>query len=103
MSRGGIRLGAGSKPGWKKGKTKTIRVPEVLADRILEYAHKLDDDSVIESVTESKVINLAGISLKTYGGKVSVHLEDLVKAGYQILPENLGMMFKTILREHLRS
>jgi hypothetical protein len=37
------------------------------------------------------------------GGKISVHLEDLVTAGYQILPENLGMMFKTILRKYLRS
>lgn len=102
MSRGGIRLGAGSKSSWKNGKTKTIRVPETLVDQILEYAHKLDDDKIIESVTESKVINLAGISLKTYGGKISIHLEDLAKAGYQILPENLGMMFKTILRERLR-
>ena len=28
---------------WKNGKTKLIRVPEVLADKILVLAHQLDD------------------------------------------------------------
>lgn len=32
---------------WKtKGKTKVIRVPEQLSDRILEIAHKLDNESL---------------------------------------------------------
>jgi hypothetical protein len=101
MSRGGIRLGAGSKPGWKNGKTKTIRVPEDLADQILEYARKLDNNTVIESVTESKVVNLAGISLKTYNGKMAIYVEDLAKAGYQIMPEHLGLMFKSLLSQRL--
>jgi hypothetical protein len=103
MTRGGIREGAGSKPGWKKGKTKIIRVPEVLADQILDYARKLDDEDIIESVTESKVVNLAGISLKTYNGKMAIHIEDLVKGGYEIMPEHLGQMFKSILSQRLRS
>lgn len=103
MTRGGYREGAGGKPTWRHGKTKTIRVPEILADQVMEYARKLDEGAIIEPVTESKVVNLAGISLKTYSGKLSVHVEDLVKAGYQIMPESLGMVFKTILRERLRS
>jgi hypothetical protein len=102
MTRGGYREGAGGKPTWRHGKTKTIRVPEILADQVMEYARKLDEGAIIEPVTESKVVNLAGISLKTYSGKLSVHVEDLVKAGYQIMPESLGMVFKTILRERLR-
>lgn len=101
MPRGGCREGSGSKSTWNHGKTKTIRIPEVLADRVLEYARKLDKGDTIDPVTESKVVNLAGISLKTYGGKITVHVEDLAKAGYQIMPESLGMMFKTILRQRL--
>ena len=32
-----------AKSTWNSGKTKTIRVPVVLAERILEYARALDD------------------------------------------------------------
>lgn len=101
MSRGGCREGSGSKSTWKHGKTKTIRIPESLVDQVLEYARKLDKGDIIEPVTESKVINLAGISLKTHGGKITVHVEDLAKAGYHIMPESLGIMFKAILRQRL--
>lgn len=101
MTRGGVREGAGSKPGWKKGKTKLVRVPEALVDQILDYARKLDEENIIESVTDSKVVNLAGINLKTYNGKMAIHIEDLVKAGYEIKPEHLGLMFKSILGKRL--
>ena len=41
---------------WNSGKTKTIRVPIVLADDVLEYAHQLDkslsDNDKSTSVTE---------------------------------------------------
>ena len=33
----------GRRSNWKNGATKTIRVPEHLADQVLEAAHKLDD------------------------------------------------------------
>jgi hypothetical protein len=101
--RGGYREGSGAKPTWKHGKTKAVRVPEVLADQVLEYARKLDEGIIVERVTESKVINLAGISLKTHGGKIVVQLEDLAKAGYQIMPESLGIVFKSILRKTLEN
>lgn len=31
------------KPQWRNGITKTIRVPVILADKILEYARELDE------------------------------------------------------------
>jgi hypothetical protein len=102
MSRGGARAGAGVKSSWKNGKTKLIRVPESLADEVLEYARELDSGEALESVTASKVVNLAGVSLKTYGGKVCIHLEDLARAGYEILPKHLGEMFKVLVSESLR-
>ncbi len=49
MPRGGIRPRRidGStdhllKPKWKQGRTRTIRVPVVLAEQLLEIAHRLD-------------------------------------------------------------
>jgi hypothetical protein len=102
MTSGGAREGAGNQPAWKSGKTKVIRVPEVLVDRVLEYARSLDEnndslDLVPEPVTQSKVINLSGISIQIHNGKLVVYLEDLAKAGFEILPASLGTMFKAIL------
>ena len=132
MARGGSRLGAGGQSKWKHGKTKTIRVPEALAEKILEYARNLDNaesqnyskfeidtvsnsnelisgiderheaKGIIEHVTESKTVNLSGISIKACNGKSAVYLEDLANAGYEILPERLGKMFKVILSKGLR-
>jgi hypothetical protein len=106
MTRGGAREGAGGKSTWNNGKTKTIRVPEALADQVLEYAKRLDKGAIeplperaIEPVTVSKVINLSGISIQIYNGKLVVYLEDLAKAGFDILPASLGVMFKAILRQ----
>lgn len=97
MPRGGSREGAGGRFKWNHGKTKTIRVPIELADKILEYAHKLDDGAIIEHETPSKTLNLSGVSIRVCNGKSAVYLEDLVKAGYEILPERLGKIFKAIL------
>jgi hypothetical protein len=102
MTRGGAREGAGNQPVWKSGKTKVIRVPEALADQVLNYARKLDEDNdnvdlVPEPVTQSKVVNLSGISIQIHNGKLVVYLEDLAKAGFEILPASLGAMFKAIL------
>lgn len=96
MTRGGAREGAGVKSTWNSGKTKTIRIPEALADQVLEYAKQLDEGN-IESVTASKVVNLSGISIQIHNGKLVVYLEDLAKAGFEILPSSLGNMFKAIL------
>ncbi len=55
MPRGGIRPRRidGStdhllKPKWKQGRTRTIRVPVVLADQLLEIAHRLDSGELLE-------------------------------------------------------
>ena len=55
MPRGGIRPRRidGStdhllKPKWKSGQTRTIRVPVVLAEQLLEIAHRLDDGDSLD-------------------------------------------------------
>jgi hypothetical protein len=117
MPRGGSRFGAGGQFKWNHGKTKTIRVPESLVDQVLEYAKKLDSNFTeeqsallkleierepdsnltIEHVTQSKTINLSGITIRACNGKSAIYLEDLANAGYEILPERLGKMFKAML------
>jgi predicted RNase H-like nuclease (RuvC/YqgF family) len=58
MPRGGYHPSAerwGRKPAWKNASdTKTIRVPEELAEQILNYAHKLDEGDVIDYDTKTK-------------------------------------------------
>lgn len=94
MPRGGRREGAGGRFKWKHGKTKTIRVPIELADKILEYAHKLDSNAIIERDTPSKVIDLAGIVVRIVRDKSVVYLDDLLRAGFEIKPEALANSVK---------
>ena len=103
MSRGGNRLGSGSKLKWNHGQTKTIRVPIELADKIIEIAHGLDQglsfipdnkaDSLpmFDSDTESKslIIDLSGVSLISVSGQMGVRLGDLISKGYQIKPSRI--------------
>lgn len=89
MGRGGYRKGSGGKPKWIHGKTKTIRVPEVLADRIIEIAHMLDEGKVIDDVTRSKYLDLSGIPIRNFNGKIIVFVDDLLKQGFKIRPIKL--------------
>jgi hypothetical protein len=98
MSRGGKREGAGGKPTWKNGKTKTIRVPIVLAEEILKNARELDERGVIERDTESKVLDLSGITIPEIRGKRFVFLSDLVRLGYEIYPLKLAELIRAELR-----
>lgn len=88
MPKGGYREGSGRKFKWKSGKTKTIRVPEALADEILDYARKLDQ-GIESKVNSSMEIDLAGVSLVSISGQMGVRLIDLVKRGYQLKPKTL--------------
>ncbi len=57
MSRGGKREKAGRPSSWASGckfeDTKLIRVPAAIADKLLEFAHKLDAGEQIEIGTKS--------------------------------------------------
>lgn len=107
MSRGGYRKGAGRKPKWKNLDTVTIRVPQVIADQVLTFAHFIDNlekplrESLLEKITKSKfsfekitesntdlnkVINLNGVAISRIHGKTLVFLSDLDRAGYTIEP-----------------
>lgn len=95
MPRGGQREGSGSKSGWKHGKTKVIRVPEALADQIIEYARKLDEgkiknDDVNQITSMLKIIDLSGVSLTSISGQMGVKLSDLVIKGYHLMPKRIN-------------
>lgn len=57
MPRGGYRERAGRKSTWKSGcsfaETKLIRVPARIADKVLEFAHKLDSEESLDLVSNS--------------------------------------------------
>ena len=110
MARGGRREGAGGRPAWNYGKTKPVRVPIALADRILEIAKILDEgkfedsdklEEVKELVTASKVIDLAGIAILYSKDGPVVRLADLVRVGYEIRPERLVRSLKVKPSESL--
>lgn len=109
MPRGGRRDGAGGASTWNHGKTKTIRVPIDLADRLLEIARAMDDgemittsSSLIEPVTESKTIDLKGVSVTHLNGEIAIRLEDLVKLGYKLLPLTLAQMVEARMQRKYR-
>ena len=61
MPRGGIRPRRidGStdhllKPKWKQGRTRTIRVPVVLAEQLLEIAHRLDSGESLDLTQDNE-------------------------------------------------
>lgn len=41
------------KPKWKSGKTRTIRVPVAIAERVLEVAHQIDDGLSLDTSDKS--------------------------------------------------
>jgi len=101
MPRGGKRVGAGGKFKWNHGKTIVVRIPESIAEKVLEYARAIDSpippfSSAIQSnnvwyddVTGSKTIDLSGIIIRSHASQPAVLLADLINAGYQITPERL--------------
>lgn len=91
MGRGGARLNAGAKSKWNNCETKTIRVPKNLADKILDYAQKLDREETIENETNSKIINLSNMSIRSHAEKPFIYLEEFLKVGYEIKPLPLSM------------
>lgn len=86
MPRGGFREGSGGKPKWIHGKTTVIRVPEALAEEILRVTALLDEGKVVDDITKAKYLDLSGITIRDAGGRPSVFLEDLLKAGIKIRP-----------------
>jgi hypothetical protein len=101
MPRGGKREGSGGKFTWIHGKTKTIRVPESLADRILDIAKMIDGGKTVDDVTQSKYVDLSGITIRSMGGKQGVLIEDLLKAGYKVRPLALVDMVRKQLDRNL--
>lgn len=105
MPRGGYREGAGGKSKWKHGKTKVIRVPEVLADQVLNYARELDEGKIVtrnvKQITPMlKIIDLSGVSITSISGQMGVRLADLIKKGYKILPDHLNQIVVNALKHN---
>lgn len=91
-NRGGKREGSGGRPAWKHGRTKPVRVPVALAEKILEIARVMDDmdlsevDVLIQRLKAPQVIDLSGISIRFSKDGPAVYIADLMDAGYDIYP-----------------
>lgn len=104
MPRGGYREGAGGRPSWRHGKTKPVRVPEALAEKIIEIARILDEEGSLQSVEteiESKIIDLTGVAILYSKSGPVVRLADLIRVGYEIKPERLTRNLKVNTSEPL--
>lgn len=114
MPRGGAREGAGGISKWKHGKTKTIRVPVALADKVLALAREIDSGdshAVLKRAIAApvmagakagdKVLDLSGIQMTHVNGEIAVKLEDLVRRGVVLHPQHLAKMVEArISRRH---
>jgi hypothetical protein len=102
MTRGGKREGAGGKPKWAHGKTKVIRVPEALSEIVVDFVEFLDatlDPTAVtwsksDNVTESKIVDLSGIIIRSFNGSPCIYISDLLRVGYIIHPERLANTIK---------
>lgn len=114
MPKGGIRprnldgsLDHLIKLKWQSGPTRTIRVPIVLAEQLLEVAHKLDIDSSLDlshgnktdsqvSANQRKAISLlrSAITPKkeggSYEGNNATRLKRLVEQALELLESDIS-------------
>ncbi len=109
MPKGGKREGAGRPSRWGTGKIKTIRVPEAIADQVMELAIALNEGKKVHIVTstsklpsyekiiESKVLDLSRVPLSQVSGEIAVKLTDLVRSGYEIRPKKVSDLVKARL------
>ena len=74
MTRGGKRPGAGAKSIWNNPPTTTIRVPLVLANKLLKIARILDNNEPIEEIIKclsaKNEENLKGLNNGIYGDEM---------------------------------
>jgi hypothetical protein len=80
---------------WNSGITRTIRVPVVLADQVLEYAHKLDSDESLTQVNQA-IITQKGEMTDESLTQVIQLLEESLK-----FPSNNASKTKAKVREAL--
>lgn len=66
-SRGGSREGSGRPSAWNNKKTVAVRVPEVFASELLDYARRLDRGEKVlssDSVQNQKVLEMLEMALQ---------------------------------------
>lgn len=84
---------------WKSGKTKTIRVPEKIADKILEIAHLLDEDKITVTSDIKEISINKSTKLKDYNSiTVTSDIKNILQNGLKI-PSNKGGEIKRHLAE----
>ncbi|WPF90518.1 hypothetical protein WEU38_18275 (plasmid) [Cyanobacterium aponinum AL20118] len=76
---------------WKNTPTKAVRIPVIFEDKILAYAHQLDDELILDNNSNNR--------------NVQILLEILVKKienkelGYKTISKQIFLDLKNILNE----
>ncbi len=98
MVKGGARPNSGPKSTWNYGETTTIRVPKALAEYLKSIARKIDQGEQPFQSSE-KNIDFSGVPMSQINGELAVKLVDLVKAGYEINPDDVKIMVNARIRK----
>lgn len=98
MPKGGARPNSGKKSTWNYGETTTVRVPKALAEYLKSIARKIDQGEQPFSPSE-KSIDFSGIAMSQIDGELAVKLVDLVKAGYEINPDDVRVMVNARIKK----
>lgn len=91
MSWGGKRPRSGRTSGWSHGKTKTIRVPERLADHIMSIAREVDANPQAIDIAVDELIS--SLDLKSNaGGAIKAKVRSALELLYPLtLPPEKGV------------
>ena len=73
------------KPKWKSGKTKTIRVPEAIAEQILSIAHVIDEGGFIVTGDIKPIAAKAFKLPSNKGGEIKKCVAQIVRmSGFEV-------------------
>lgn len=89
-------------PKWKSGETRTIRVPIALADKILDYAHKLDDGS-LSQVNDNRNGKAIAIASQDQDAKLKETLTQVIEALESVCETSHKNKFSLALKTRIQT
>lgn len=89
-------------PKWKSGETRTIRVPIALANEILDYAHKLDENSLTQ-VNHNGNGKAIAIASQDQDAKLKETLTQVIKALESVCETSHKNKFSLALKTRIQT
>jgi predicted thioredoxin/glutaredoxin len=89
-------------PKWKSGETRTIRVPIVLAETILEYAHQIDDETVTQ-VIQGRNDKAIAVASQDQDAKLKETLTQVIQVLESVCETPRTSKFTNILKARIQT